>query len=395
MRILSIETSCDETAISILECVEEQITVLGNALSSQVDLHAQYGGVYPALAKRAHAEKMVSLLQEVLGNAGELVRSRTDFSAEVLEQIKILGEKEHGMIKELLSFCTTYGAPSIDCIAVTAGPGLEPALWVGINAAKALSLLWDKPVYAINHMEGHIVGSIFNQTSENTFILQKLSFPLLALLVSGGHTELVLMETALSYKKIGHTRDDAVGEAFDKVARILGLPYPGGPKISTLAHAAREKNLPIMTPFPRPMLHSKDFDFSFSGLKTAVLYATKDQTLTQEQKESVAREFEEAAIEVLVEKTSGAIETYGVQTLVVGGGVAANAYLRDQLFQKQAEHFSHLAVYFPSKELSTDNSIMIGMAAYYRFYHGEKGEQLLSEIKAQGNRSIESETFRK
>ncbi|HSE56929.1 MAG TPA: tRNA (adenosine(37)-N6)-threonylcarbamoyltransferase complex transferase subunit TsaD [Candidatus Paceibacterota bacterium] len=400
MKILSIETSCDETAVSVLECSGSTVRVLGNALSSQIDIHAQYGGVFPALAKRAHAEKIIPLLQEALTEAELLYKTESNQPVvsfaepdeETKQKIQTICEQEPGLAEAIITFGKLYEAPDIDHIAVTTGPGLEPALWVGLNTAKALSVLWQKPIDAINHMEGHVLSAVFQDSSLKEFTLTELPYPLLALLVSGGHTELVLTESPLHYKKIGATRDDAIGEAFDKVARILGLPYPGGPKIAIFAKIAREANIESEIKLPRPMLHSKDYDFSFSGIKTATLYATKDKTLTDSEQKAVAREFEDAVVEVLVKKTAAAIEEFNIQTLVVGGGVAANTYLREQLEIMRTKNFPHLTLSFPAKGLSTDNSVMIAMASYYRQLHGA----LLQDspiIRAEGNRSIESENF--
>lgn len=394
MKILSIETSCDETAVSVLECSGNTVRVLGNALSSQIDIHAQYGGVFPALAKRAHAEKIIPLLQEALTEAGLLYPVNTAIDDAVQQKIQTICEQEYGLAEKIISFGNLYQAPEIDHIAVTAGPGLEPALWVGLNTAKALSVLWQKPIDATNHMEGHVLSAVFQDSSLKEFTLTELQYPLLALLVSGGHTELVLTESPLHYKKIGATRDDAVGEAFDKVARILGLPYPGGPKISVLAKEARAESIEQYVDLPRPMLHSKDYDFSFSGIKTAVLYATRNKTLTEHEQRALAREFEDAVVEVLVKKTAAAIEEFNVQTVVVGGGVAANTYLREQLEGMRTKKFPRLTLSFPAKDLSTDNSVMIGMASYYRHFHGAPLQDS-PIVRANGNRSIEEEDFGK
>ncbi len=388
MKILSIETSCDETAVSVLEGNEHTITVLGNALASQIELHAQYGGVFPALAKRAHAEKFVLLLKEALSESGMLIEGNADLP-DLKEQLEFLNEKETTLKEHFLPFFSQYQKPAgVDYIAVTSGPGLEPALWVGINAAKALSTVWDIPLFPINHMEGHVVSAVFQQKNENKFSLHELSYPVLALLVSGGHTELVVSDEPLQYKKIGQTRDDAVGEAFDKVARILGLPYPGGPKISAFAKESREQNLEKFIELPRPMLHSGDYDFSFSGLKTAVLYATQKKELSENDKKSIAQEFEEAAVEVLVSKTAKAIEEFNVQTLLVGGGVANNEWLRAELTRAIKEQYPQVTLLFPTKDLTTDNSVMIGMTLYYQLLH-EKNKKTASNIlKADGNLSF-------
>jgi N6-L-threonylcarbamoyladenine synthase len=402
MKILSIETSCDETGVSVLEgdvTSGNEIRTLGNALASQVELHAKYGGVFPAMAKRAHTEKFPVLVREVLEQAGLLSPDISKINDTTLEAIHARCSHEVGLAEALIALAETFAAPDVDYIAVTSGPGLEPALWVGINAALALGALWNKPVYPINHMEGHVVSAIFipslsSDNSKMTYRIAELQYPALSLLVSGGHTELVLIEAPLSYKKIGHTVDDAVGEAFDKVARMLELPYPGGPKISALAAEARAQNLTYDFSLPRPMLHSGNYNFSYSGLKTSVLYLLRDleknnpNTLQNDElKKSVALEFENAAIEVLVTKTIRALEEYHAQTLIIGGGVAANTYLREQIKEKIKDALG-ITVLFPTRELSTDNSVMIGMALYYQLLRG-KEKSASNNVKADGNLSID------
>ena len=253
MKILAIETSCDETAIAILEAQGDEISatfrVLGNALLSQVETHREYGGVFPALAKREHAKNLVPLLEAALEEAELLHEDTQVIPDEMRTKISRILERESGLAEQFFEFVSECEPPEIDAIAVTAGPGLEPALWVGINFARALGLLWNKPVVAINHMEGHILSACAErstadgseQKAENTekLKIQNVHLPVLALLISGGHTELVVMGEWLSYKLVGETQDDAVGEAFDKIARMLGLPYPGGPEVSRLAERAR------------------------------------------------------------------------------------------------------------------------------------------------------------
>ncbi len=373
MKILSIETSCDETAVSILECTgsfeNPDIQVLGTGLYSQVAKQQEFGGVYPNLAKREHSQNLVPLLKKALIESSLEISHGDGFQKQhsnILQNVRMLLEREPELSKQFLEYIPTIEKPPFDAIAVTHGPGLEPALWVGLNFAKALSFVWHIPLIPINHMEGHVF-SVLSDGKANL----KLEFGSLALLVSGGHTELVLVKDWLTYELIGQTRDDAVGEAFDKVGRLLGLSYPGGPKLSVLAEQARTANLPSLAynlHFPRPMINSGDYDFSYAGLKTAVLYKIKSiGELTDEIKQIIAREFEDAAIEVLVSKTQRALEEYDVKTLIVAGGVVANKYLREQMKEMIAKNFPHISLLMPTHELSTDNAVMIGIAGYLRF----------------------------
>lgn len=365
MNILSIETSCDETAVSIIEATgtfpHASYKILGNALFSQIDIHREYGGVFPAVAKREHAKTLVPMLMRALGEASLLSPDETPLSQASTEMIHHILNREPGLGEALINFLEQYDEPQIDIIAVTIGPGLEPALWVGINFARALSYAWDIPITPINHMEGHVLSSIFN-----TDIIPEITFPALALLISGGHTELVLMEDWSRYTCIGKTRDDAVGEAFDKVARMLGLPYPGGPEISALAGDARSRNLPTYATLPRPMIDSGDFDFSFSGLKTAVRYAIQDKTLTQDEIAAVARDFEDSVTTVLLKKSGAAVDQHGAHTLIIGGGVSANTFIRESFVSYFKTNYPMLTLYMPPRNLSTDNSIMIALAGHAR-----------------------------
>lgn len=323
MIILGIETSCDETALALLEVNGNTYRVIDSVIHSQIELHKEFGGVFPMLAKREHEKKLPILYKNLI---------------------------EKNPVK-------------IDRIAVTSGPGLEPALWTGITFAKTLDL----PIVPVNHMEGHIFGSLIDQEKHT---LYPIEFPALCLLISGGHTELVLMEKYGVYKILGKTRDDAVGEAYDKVARMLGVSYPGGPEISQRAKSQRDQNITPEITLPRPMIHSKDLDFSFAGLKTSVLYAL------QEKKQIVGleKEFEEAVKDVLVSKTKSAIDEYGPRSLIVGGGVSANKYILDNL------NTLGIPTYTPGKHLSGDNAVMIALA-------GAFGE-VKTEIKAEGNLSL-------
>ena len=230
MKILSIETSCDETAVSLVEAADDfphaTYTVLGNAIFSQIDIHREYGGVFPSVAKREHAKALVPMLDRALKEAG-LLSVREERESQPFPQMEAILTREPGLAEALTAFLHTYHKPDVDLIAVTNGPGLEPALWVGVSFAKALAHTWNVPVVPTNHMEGHVLSSLFDGEQ-----VADIAFPALALLISGGHTELVLMRDWTTYELVGQTRDDAVGEAFDKVARMMGLPYPGGPEIS-------------------------------------------------------------------------------------------------------------------------------------------------------------------
>jgi len=389
MKILSIETSCDETAISLVEATGEfphaTYEILGDALWSQVDIHREYGGVFPALAKREHAAVIVSLLEKCLTEAGVLEREQIEIDTFLETEIQTLLTREPNLADTLLAFAGKYSRVEIDLIAVTSGPGLEPALWVGVNFARALALLWDIPIVPTDHMEGHVLASIFDADLDDQ--LSDITFPAVSLLISGGHTELIKMTDWGQYEKIGQTRDDAVGEAYDKVARLVGLPYPGGPEIAARAKLARQENLPPFADLPTPMLHSGDLDMSFSGLKTAVRYAVADQELSETDVKALARDFEDAVTTVLLKKTKEAVEQTGSQTLIVGGGVSANQYLRQEFNKYFLEHALDVEIYFPQPGLSTDNSIMIALAGHARARQAlaPRGTDI---IRADGNKSL-------
>ena len=389
MRILSIETSCDETAVSLVEVEGEfptaTYTLLGNALFSQVELHKEYGGVFPQLAKREHAKTLVPMLEKALREAELLEEGATDIDDEatLLETLS----REDNLGPDLVTFLQSHSLPEIQMIAVTSGPGLEPALWVGVSFAKALAQVLGCPVIPVNHMEGHILASLYDVEVDDA--LAPVQFPALALLVSGGHTELILMKNWGQYEKIGQTRDDAVGEAFDKVARLMGLPYPGGPEIGRRAALAREANLPPYgeKPLPRPMVHSDDFDFSYAGLKTAVRYAIGDKTMTEDEKNALSRDFEDAAIESLYTKTVKAIDHFGIATIIIGGGVSANSFLRQTFTEKLLATHPHIEVYLPHRHLSTDNSVMIALAGHAQLATA-RSAGAIAYIRADGNRSL-------
>lgn len=391
MIILSIETSCDETAVSIVRADGDfpnaTYEILGNGLWSQIDVHREYGGVFPALAKREHAATLVPMLEKAAAEAELLAEAETiDFDDAAQTQLAETLTREPKLAETLAAFITEHGKLPIDLIAVTSGPGLEPALWVGINFARALAQLWGAPVVPVNHMEGHILASIFDVEHDDA--LTPVPFPALALLISGGHTELIHMKDWGAYEKNGGTRDDAVGEAYDKVARQIGLPYPGGPEISRLAAQARAANLPpYVANLPRPMLHSDNLDFSFSGLKTAVRYAVADKELSETDKQALARDFEDAVEEVLIKKTAAAVEQTGAHTLIIGGGVSANQYLMQQFKTYFLTTHPDMVVYTPEKSLATDNSIMIALAGHARA-NSQMNAAAAQYLRADGNRSL-------
>jgi N6-L-threonylcarbamoyladenine synthase len=347
MLILGLETSCDETAAAVL-VGENNPALLSSVVSSQVKLHAKWGGVVPNLAAREHLKNIRPAIKSALKEAGVTPRD-------------------------------------IDLIAVTNGPGLIPALLVGTTAAKTLSYLWRVPLVGIHHIEGHIYANFISdkigvstksqirnpkQIKNLKSNISNLKFPLLCLVVSGGHTQLVLMKKHLDYEIIGETLDDASGEAFDKVARILGLGYPGGPEISKMAEKSNIVNLKSKIILPRPMLNSKDFNFSFSGLKTAVLYlAKKNEKLLTDKKftAAVSREFQQAVCDVLVAKTIAAAKKFHPKTIMLAGGVSANLELRRQLGEKIKNDLPNTRYQIPDTEYSLDNAAMIAAAAYYRY----------------------------
>lgn len=335
MNILSIETSCDETSLALVECSgglrAPKFNVVKHIVSSQIEMHREWGGVVPNIAKREHIQNLPKLLRQILGRQ-QLVDSRQE----------------------------------IDAIAVTVGPGLEPALWAGITFAQQLAKDLKKPLLGANHMEGHMFSVLLDaeDSKQQAVNSKQIKFPAIGLVVSGGHTILVKMDSYTKWTNLGETRDDAAGEAFDKVARMLKLPYPGGPEISKLAL----KGDPKAIAFPRPMIHDKNYEFSFSGIKTAVLYYLRDHKKVN--KADVAASFQQAVIDVLVKKTMRAAQEFGAQTVFVCGGVAANKELRRQLGD-QCEKWG-IAFTAPANEYNTDNAAMIAAAAYFAKLRKEK-----------------------
>ena len=360
MRILSIETSCDETAVALLSFTDAgsrtHYEVVAEKLHSQSDIHRSYGGVYPSLAKREH-QKILPILARALLEDESLLQK--DASAQISDAVRQICAREPDMLKAIEQHFARTRPTTIDTLAVTCGPGLAPALWVGVNFTRALALLWDIPIIPVNHMEGHIVSALITDTE-----LITPQYPLLALLVSGGHTELVLATRPGTYQKIGRTLDDAAGEAFDKVARLLGLPYPGGPALAGLATKARESAATPPTTLPRPMLQDDTLNFSYAGLKTAVrVFCEKHPNLSEHEKAALAMEFEDAVVETLLVKTQRALERYNPKSIIISGGVSANKQLREQ-FQNLSKQHPQIALYCAKRGYATDNAVMIALAAY-------------------------------
>lgn len=390
MNILAIETSCDETALSVIhtetfDTENPNFAVLSDLIISQIEIHAKYGGVFPAMAKREHAKNLSPLLKQSLQQSGLYQESMS--TIEKIDYVKEILEREPELFTELTELLSTIKKPNIDMIMVTYGPGLAPALWVGVNFARALSVLWNIPIIPVNHMEGHITSILLkkNYLNEQNALLDihLFSFPYLALLISGGHTQLVCVKDWGDYKIIGESIDDAVGEAFDKVGRMLGFSYPGGPKVSKAAMQGKENN---RVNLPRPMVHTKDYRFSFSGLKTAVRYLIKDleeeELLDEQMIADIAYEFENAVTDVLVKKTMAAMEEYSAQGLIIAGGVSANNFITEAFKRELHEYGAEL--YLPEKKLCGDNSLMIATAGFIQYWKNKKTIDH-SELSALGN----------
>jgi len=351
MNILAIETSCDDTCVALVKATGKKwpkFKILSNIVSSQVKIHRKWGGVYPALAKREHQKNLPMVLKRALKKA------------------------------KSASWRT-----KIDLIGVTIGPGLEPCLWVGVNFAKKLSQDLETPIIPINHIEAHILVNFVSKSQISN--LKSQIFPAVCLVVSGGHTQLIWMRDFGNYEILGETRDDAAGECFDKIARILGLGYPGGPAIESEAAKLQNTNYKLQIKLPRPMIFQKNYDFSFSGLKTAVLYDFKKRPPKVRKSKiyirKMAKESQRAIVDVLTKKTFKAAKEYKAKSLILGGGVAANKELRKQ-FKVQS---SKLKINFlvPPKKFCTDNAAMIAASTYYQWL--KRGTEGWGEIGADAN----------
>lgn len=332
MIILGIETSCDETSASLIKVDEEskKITLLTNIIASSLLLHAKTGGIIPEIAAREQVKYILPVIKEA--------------------------------IKDLKN-----PKKEIDAIAVTTGPGLIGSLLVGVETARTIAYVWNKPIYSVNHLFGHIYANWLYQepkTKNQDLEKNEILFPAIALVVSGGHTDLVLMKTHRDVVWLGGTRDDAAGEAFDKTGRILNLSYPAGPVIEKLAQGVEKDNYH----FPRPLWDSKDFDFSFSGLKTAVLKEVqKTKNLDNETISNICYSLQEAVFDILTKKTFTATNKFGAKSILLGGGVAANLALRKRFESSIVNSKSSIKFFVPDKNLCTDNAAMIAAAAYFNY----------------------------
>ncbi len=352
MHILGIETSCDDTAAAVIEAKggfnKPFFSVLANTSYSQVAIHKKFGGIVPNLASRAHLEKIIPTIKEAL----RVAKTKPD---------------------------------KIDLIAVTRGPGLLPSLLIGVNAARALAYRFRKPIIGVNHIEGHIYSNWLSaQNSSRNFVRRKIKFPALILIVSGGHTELVLMRNYGKYKVIGQTLDDAAGECFDKTSRLLGLGFPGGPAIAAAAKCqmSNVKCQMFGIKLPRPMINSKDYNFSFSGLKTAVLYLYNDLN-TDLNTDALAAEVQNAIVDVLTTKTVKAVENLNPKTAMICGGVSANKKLREEMAEKIRPY--KIPMFVPELSYTTDNAAMIAAAGYFNCFANKPKKDSWKKIKANAN----------
>ena len=392
MNILSIETSCDDTSLAIVRTRggnRVYFDILASVVSSQIKIHKKWGGVYPALALRAHQKNLIPVLEKVLKNSNfKLQNSNLETKKEKIKIIEKILQREPELLKSFLNFIPKIKKPKIDFIAITQGPGLEPCLWTGINLAKALSFFWEIPIVPVNHVKSHIFANFIEKEVDlkNTSDL----FPALALIISGGHTQLVLMENFKKYKILGETQDDAAGECLDKAARILGLEYPGGPIVEKKAKefkiancilrraqddTGRNRSVELKIDLPRPMINSKNYDFSFSGLKTAVLYDFKKRNKKTRKDKNYVRqicfEIQQAIVDVLIKKTIKAAKDFRIKTILLGGGVSANEELRNQIKKAVKNYLPETKLLIPEKIYCTDNAVMTGINSYFNFLEGK------------------------
>lgn len=345
MKILGIESTCDETGAAIVEKTSIGLTILSNVVASSAILQKKYGGVVPEVAARDQVKVIIPVIEEALVKA---------FGAGGWKwEVGKRGEK-----LDSISSHISHLTSKVDAIAISYGPGLIGSLLIGLETAKALAIVWQKPLIPVNHLVGHIYANFVGQ-----FPISNFKFPMIGLIVSGGHTDLVLIKNHNKFKLIGTTLDDSAGEAFDKVARILGLSYPGGPEIERVAQQLTIDKEQLAEKFPRPMIKREDFDFSFSGLKTAVVNRVSQLSDVKGQISAIASEFQKASVDVLVDKTIRAAQKFNCKSILMGGGVVANTLLRSQMTDR-ASRLS-IQVFSPSKNLSVDNGAMIAAAAFF------------------------------
>lgn len=346
MKILGIETSCDETSASLVEVKRKKIKVLSNIVSSQIKIHAPFGGVVPSLAAREHVNNIQTVLKASMAGL--------DFD-------------------------------DLDLISVTSGPGLISSLLVGTAFAKTLAWRTKKPLTGVNHIEGHIYSSLLKPVGEESQILDKKElFPAICLVVSGGHTQLILMSDYGKYELLGETRDDAAGEAFDKIARTLGLGYPGGPIISKMSESGHALKYLL----PSPMINSKNYEFSFAGLKTAVLYLVKnikdkENKLNEQTIADISASSQKAIVDVLIAKTVRAAKSNDAKSVMLSGGVSANKLLRQRL--KESLTDTEIEVLIPEMSYTTDNAAMIAVAGYFSNLNKKSSDLNWQSVKADSN----------
>jgi len=404
MIILAVETSCDDTSIALIKFRPKKRTsfdILSSVVSSQTEIHKKWGGVYPTLAKREHQKNLIPVLEKALKKAKKFktVNYKLKIENSQLKTFKKILAREPELLDGFLKFIPKIRKPEIKAIALTVGPGLEPCLWVGINFAKTLAYCWNLPIIPVNHVESHIFSAFLNRP-----IPKRSIFPAVCLVVSGGHTQLILIKNFGQYKILGETQDDAAGECLDKTARILGLGYPGGPaiakkaaqfKISNLTlrkaqnNTRRSRSAKFKIDLPRPMIKSNNYNFSFSGLKTAVLYEFKKRTPRIRKNKEYIRELcaetQQAVIDVLIYKTLKAVKNYKVKTIILGGGVTANKELRKQFNKKIKKDLPDVEIFLPDFKFCTDNAAMTALNSFFRLREKKNWQK----IKARADSRID------